>query len=172
MNRYGRLRAGRPVLLIVGLLAAGATLTWFAGAHLAYATGLAGTPGHLRVEACVWEHVGGHRYPHCSGIFRSSDGTVVEPEATIDTRLPVGSTVALQLTASGRYEQTGIAASCGWLAISLLALMVLLIGILAACSKAGGRRVPRTLLVLLGSLGAAMLLSALIGGVAGMTEAF
>jgi hypothetical protein len=172
MNRNGRLRAGRPVLLIVGLLAAGATLTWFAGARLAYATGLAGTPGHLRVEACVWEHVGGHRYPHCSGTFRSSDGTVVEREATINTRLPVGSMVALQLTASGGYEQTGIAASCGWLAITLLGLIVLLIGILAVRSKSGGRRVPRAGLVLLGSLSAAMLLSALIGGVAGMTEAF
>jgi hypothetical protein len=158
--------------MVVVLVAAGIGLTWFAGTHLAYATGLAGTSGHLRVESCVWEHVGGHRYPHCSGVFRSSDGTVVDPDASIGKRLPVGGVVALQRVASGSYEQTGPASSFGWLAISLLGLMVLLLGILVVHGKGGGRRVPRGLLVLLGALGALMLLSALIGGVAGMTEAF
>ncbi|MFD9654272.1 hypothetical protein [Streptomyces mirabilis] len=51
--------------------------------------------------------------------------------------------------ASGGYEQTGTASSFGWPAISLLGL-----------------------LVLLGAPGALMLLSAFIGGVAGMTEVF
>ncbi|MFF7600058.1 hypothetical protein [Streptomyces mirabilis] len=74
--------------------------------------------------------------------------------------------------ASGGYEQTGTASSFGWLAISLLGLMVLLLGILVVCGKGGARRVPRGLLVLLGALGALMLLSAFIGGVAGMTEVF
>ncbi|KPI04910.1 hypothetical protein [Streptomyces mirabilis] len=176
MNGWGRrgerVRAGRPAVMVVVLVAAGIGLTWFAGTHFAYATGLAGTPGHLRVEACAWEHVGGHRYPHCSGIFRSSDGTVVDPNASIGKNLPVGDTVALQRVASGGYEQTGTASSFGWLAISLLGLMVLLLGILVVCGKGGARRVPRGLLVLLGVLGALMLLSAFIGGVAGMTEVF
>ncbi|MFC3575957.1 hypothetical protein ACFOZ0_22255 [Streptomyces yaanensis] len=163
---------GRPVLVVVGLLAVGAALTWYAGAHLAYATGLAGTPGHFRVESCYWRHFAGHRYPHCSGVFRSSDGAVVDPDATIDTHLPVGDTFAMQRTTSGGYEQMGIASSCGWLALSLLGLMVLLLGILVVSTKAGERRAPRPLRVLLGWLGAVMLLSALIGGVAGMTEAF
>ncbi|MEU0600303.1 hypothetical protein ABZ484_18980 [Streptomyces sp. NPDC006393] len=154
------------------LLAAGATLTWFAGGHLAYATGLAGTSGHLRVEECVWEHVGGHRYPHCSGVFHSSDGTVVDPDASVGAHLPSGSTIAVRQTASGGYERIGLAASCGWLAVSLLGLSMLLLGVLAVCVRTGARRVPRALWVLLGSLGAAMLLSALVGGVAGMTEAF
>ncbi|MFJ1603302.1 hypothetical protein ACIOHS_08025 [Streptomyces sp. NPDC088253] len=150
MNGWGRLRergrAGRPAVMVVVLVAAGLGLTWFAGTRFAYATGLAGTPGQLRVEACAWEHVGGHRYPHCSGIFRSSDGTVVDPNASIGKNLPVGDTVALQRVASGGYEQTGTASSFGWLAISLLGLMVLLLGILVVCGKGGASRAPRGLL--------------------------
>ncbi|MCX4988812.1 MULTISPECIES: hypothetical protein [unclassified Streptomyces] len=158
-----------PLLLIAGLFAAGAVVTWLAATHLGYATGLAGTPGHLRVETCFWDRAGGgHRYRHCSGIFRSADGSVVDADATFDTRLPIGSSVALRRTASAGYEQPGVAASCGWLAISLLGLMVLFLGFLAARSRAGGRRTPRALLVLFGALSAAMLLSALVGGVAGM----
>ncbi|MFE7172631.1 hypothetical protein [Streptomyces sp. NPDC057616] len=160
------------MLVAVGLLIAGALLTWFAGVHVGYATGLAGTPGHLRVDACAWEHSGGHRYPQCSGIFRSSDGTVVDPGVTLDSRRSIGSTVALQRTASGGYVGTGVAASCGWLALSLLGLMGLLTGILALYGRAGVRRVPRAPRVLLGSLGAVMLLSALIGGLAGVAGAF
>lgn len=174
MKRYGRLRertwSGAPVLLALGLFAAGVALTWFAGTHLAYATGLAGTPGRLRVEACTWERVGGHRYPHCSGVFRSSDGTVVDPGATIGEKFSVGDAVAMQRTASGGYEQTGIAASCGWLAVSLLGLMVLDLGTLMVAVKGGGHRGRRTLLILLGAMAAAALLCALVGGVAGISE--
>ncbi|MET9890658.1 hypothetical protein ABZZ47_10660 [Streptomyces sp. NPDC006465] len=178
MNRRGRLRAGvsagrPPLLLIVGLFAAGTVVTWLAAIHLGYATGLAGTPGHLRVETCAWDRAGnGHRHQHCSGIFRSSDGTVVDPDATIGASLPVGSSVALQRTASAGYEQPGIAASCGWLAVSLLGLMVLFLGFLCARNRAGARRTPRALSALFGALSGAMLLSALVGGVAGMAGGF
>ncbi|MGW3665587.1 hypothetical protein [Streptomyces sp. NPDC005141] len=178
MSRWGRRRAGGPagrlpLLLIAGLFAAGAVVTWLAATHLGYATGLAGTPGHLRVERCVWDPAGGgHRYRHCIGVFRSSDGTVVDADATIDARLPVGTSVALQRTASAGYEHPGVAASCGWLAISLLGLMVLFLGFLGARGRSGERRTPRGLLVLFGALSAAMLLSALAGGVAGMVAGF
>ncbi|MFJ6834575.1 hypothetical protein [Streptomyces sp. NPDC091209] len=176
MNGWDRIRGGaraaRPLLLIVALLAAGTVVTRLAVTRLAYATGVAGTSGHLRVEACAWSHAGGHRYPHCHGTFRSDDGTVVDPDATIDTSLPVGSTVALRRTASAGYEQTGVGASFGWLALSLLGLMVLVLGTLLVRGRAGARGSPRALRVLLGVLGAVMLLSAFIGGVAGMVGAF
>ncbi|MGW7606799.1 hypothetical protein ACWGKW_05855 [Streptomyces sp. NPDC054766] len=176
MNGWDRLRegtrAGRPLLLIAGLFAAGTIVMWLAVTHLAYATGVAGTSGYFRVEACSWSSAGGHRYPHCHGVFRSVDGTVVDPDATIDTSLSVGSTVALQRTASDGYEQKGVGASFGWLALSLLGLMVLVLGTLLVRARAGARGRPRALLVLLGVLGAVMLLSAFIGGVAGMAEAF
>jgi hypothetical protein len=45
------------------------------------------------------------------------------------------------------------------------------LGIAVVCSKGGTRRVPRGLRVLLGALGALTLLSAFIGGVAGMLTA-
>lgn len=154
MNGRGRLRAGawagRPLLLIGCVFAAGTIVTWLAVTHLAYATGVAGTSGYLRVEACSWSDTGGHRYPHCHGTFRSVDGTVVDHEATIDTSLRVGSTVTLQRTSSDAYEQTGVGASFGWLALSLLGLMVLVLGILLVRSRAGGQGRPRALLVLLG----------------------
>jgi hypothetical protein len=176
MNGRKRFRAGArerpPLLLIVGVFIAGTVLTWLAVTHLAYATGVAGTSGYLRVEACTWSQSGGHRYPHCHGIFRSADGTVVDPDATIDTRLPVGSTVALTRTASDGYEQTGAAASFGWLALSLFGLMVLVLGTLLVRDSAGARGRPRALSILLGALGAATLLSAFIGGVAGIADAF
>jgi hypothetical protein len=105
-------------------------------------------------------------------LFRSDDGTVVDPDATIDSSLPVGSTVALRRTASAGYEQTGVGASFGWLALTLLGLMVLVLGTLLVRVRAGARGRPRALLVLLGVLGAVMLLSAFIGGVAGMVGAF
>ncbi|MET8134526.1 hypothetical protein [Streptomyces sp. NPDC005251] len=176
MNGWDRLRegarAGRPLLLIAGLFAAGTVVTWLAVTQLAYATGVAGTSGYLRVEACSWSYTGGHRYPHCHGTFRSADGTVVDPDATIDTGLPVGGTVALQRTASAGYEQTGVGASFGWLALSLFGLMVLVLGTLLVRARSGARGRPGALLVLLGVLGAVMLLSAFIGGVAGVVEAF
>ncbi|GHE52700.1 hypothetical protein GCM10014715_01800 [Streptomyces spiralis] len=74
--------------------------------------------------------------------------------------------------ASGGYERIGLAASCGWLAVSLLGLSMLLPAVQAVCVRTGARSVSRTLWVLLGSLGAVTLVSALIGGVAGMTGAF
>jgi hypothetical protein len=85
--------------------------------------------------------------------------------------LRVGSTIAVRQTASGGYERIGPAASCGWPAVYLLGLSILLLGVLAVCVRTGARRVSRALWVLLGSSGAVMLVSALIGGVAGMTEA-
>ncbi|MEU9447630.1 hypothetical protein [Streptomyces sp. NPDC048277] len=150
------------------LVVAGAALTVFAGQHFAYAAGFAGTTGRLRIETCVSERVGGHRYPHCGGVFRSSDGAVVNPDAFIDAHLSVGSTVTVRQTASGAYEETGLAPTCGWLAVSLLGLMVLLLGVLVI---RGGRGASRRLLMLLAALGVVMLLSALIGGVAGLTGA-
>lgn len=167
-----RARTGSLAFLIVLLLAGGATLTWYAGTHLAHATGLAGTPGQFQVDTCAWEESsGGKRYPRCRGVFRSSDGHVVDLHATIDENLPTGSTAAIQRTAPGTYERSGFAATCGWLTMSLLGLLVLLLGALAARGGFGGSPVPRALLVLLGWLAAATLLSALVGGVAGLAAA-
>ncbi|MFF8537064.1 hypothetical protein ACN6K9_007503 [Streptomyces sp. SAS_267] len=158
--------------MIAGLFVVGTLVTWLALTHLAYATGVAGTSGHLGVRACSWSETGGHRYPHCHGVFRSDDGAVVDPDATIDSDLPVGSTVALRRTASDSYEQIGAGASFGWLALSLLGLVVLVLGAMAVRARSGTRGSSRALSVLLGVLAAAMLTSALIGGVAGITESF
>ncbi|WP_326785837.1 hypothetical protein [Streptomyces sp. NBC_00151] len=175
-NRRGRLREGasarRPLLVIAGLFAVGTLVTWLAVTHLAYATGVAGTSGHLGVQACSWSQTGGHRYPHCHGIFRSDDGTVVDPDATIDSDLPVGSTVALRRTADHSYEQIGLDATFGWLALSLFGLVVLVLGAMAVRARAAAQGSSRALSVLLGVLVAAMLTSAFIGGVAGMAESF
>ncbi|MGW2781933.1 hypothetical protein ACWC3X_11900 [Streptomyces populi] len=168
----GRTPAGGLLLVIAGLFAVGAVVTWLAVTHLAHASGLAGTSGHLEVEACTWSGSGGHRYPHCHGVFRSDDGTVVDPGATIDSRLSVGSTVGLRRTASGGYERTGAGALFGWLAVSLLGLTVLVLGAAAASVLAGARGGPRKLTLLLAGLLAAMLASAFVGGVAGIAGAF
>ncbi|WP_162684238.1 hypothetical protein [Streptomyces populi] len=164
--------AGGLLLVTAGLLVVGAVVTWLAVTHLAYTSGLAGTSGHLEVEACTWSESGGHRYPHCHGVFRSDDGTVVDPGATIDSRLPVGSTVGLRQTASGGYERTGFGALFGWLAVSLFGLAVLVLGAAAVNVLAGARGSPRKLMLLLAGLLAAMLASALVGGVAGIVGAF
>ncbi|MFI0963296.1 hypothetical protein ACH4S8_18100 [Streptomyces sp. NPDC021080] len=173
-NRWERLREGTPtgrlLLVIAVLFAVGTAITWVSVTHLVYASDLAGTSGHLKVEACTWS--GGHRYPHCHGVFRSDDGTVVDPGATIDSRLPVGSTVGLRRTASGGYERTGTGALFGWLAVSLFGLLVLVLGAVVASVLAGARETPRRLLILLAGLLAAMLVSAFIGGVVEIVGAF
>ncbi|MET7986393.1 hypothetical protein [Streptomyces sp. NPDC005281] len=163
--------AGRRLLLTAALFAVGTIVTWLSVTHLAYATGVAGRSGHLKVETCTWSEAGGHRYPHCHGVFRSDDGTVVDPGATIDSDLPVGDTVALRRTSSDGYEQTGAGAAFGWLAVSLLGLVVLVLGAATVRGPAGSRGSPRVLLILLGVLVAAMLTSAFIGGVVGVVGA-
>ncbi|MFF0137647.1 hypothetical protein ACFYRN_14580 [Streptomyces sp. NPDC005227] len=155
-----------------GLLVVGTTLTWFAATHFGYAAGLAGKPGHLRVASCSWSRAGGHRYPHCHGTFRSTGGAVVDPGATIDTKLRVGSTVTLQRTSPGTYEQPGLPASCGWLALTQLGLLTLLLALLAARNKHGTRRTPRPLRLIIGTLATTTLVSVLAGGVVGVAGAF
>ncbi|MFF3884970.1 hypothetical protein [Streptomyces sp. NPDC001914] len=167
-------REGRPLLVIAGLFAVGTCVTWLAVTHLAYATGVAGTSGHLSVQSCSYTETGAHRYPHCHGIFRSDDGTVVDTDATVDTELPVGSTATLRRTSSGGYEQIGVDATFGWLALSLLGLVVLLLGAMATATAARARPGPgtgsRALRVLLGVLITAMLTSAFIGGATGLLQ--
>lgn len=96
----------------------------------------------------------------------------MDPDATIDSDLPVGSTVALRRTADDSYEQIGVDATFGWLALSLFGLVVLVLGVMAVRSRAGAPGSSRALSVLLGVLVAAMLTSAFIGGVAGIAESF
>ncbi|MFF2365483.1 hypothetical protein ACFVU0_22690 [Streptomyces sp. NPDC058122] len=165
-----RRTAGRPLLVITGLFVAGTALTWLAVTHLAYATGMAGTSGHLSVQSCSYGDTGGHRYPHCHGIFRSDDGTVVDTDATVDSDLPVGSTVALRRTSSDTYEQIGVDAVFGWLALSLFGLVVLTLGATAVRARTGPETGSRRLRVLLGVLFTATLTSAFIGGVAGLLQ--
>ncbi|MEU8791110.1 hypothetical protein [Streptomyces sp. NPDC048643] len=179
MNRRdgSRLRAGgrvdrRPLLVSAGLLVVGAILTWFAATHFAYAAGMAGTPGHLRVASCSWTRAGGHRYPHCHGTFHSTDGAVVDRGATIGTKLRVGSTVTLRRTSHGTYEQPGLPASCGWLALTQLGLLTGLLALLAACNRQGTRRTPRPLRLVIGTLATMTLVSALVGGVVGVAGSF
>ncbi|MFE2302119.1 hypothetical protein ACFXAW_28475 [Streptomyces sp. NPDC059445] len=162
--------ARRLLLVITGLFVAGTAVTWLAVTHLAYATGMAGTSGRLSVQACSYSQSGGHRYPHCHGIFRSDDGTVVDTDATVDSDVPVGSTVALRRTSSDTYEQTGVAAVFGWLALSLLGLVVLTLGAMVVHARTGLERGSRGLRILLGVLATAMLTSAFIGGVAGVLQ--
>ncbi|MFD5816782.1 hypothetical protein [Streptomyces sp. NPDC127038] len=171
-NRRERLREGVPraslFLVIAGLFAVGAVVTWLAVTHVAYASGLEGTSGRLRVEACTWSGYGNHRSVHCHGVFRSDDGTTVDPRATIADHLSVGRTVDVRRTASGGYERTGAGAVFGWLAVSLLGLAVLVLGATAVNAVTGARVRPRRLLIPLAALLAATLASALIGGVAGI----
>jgi hypothetical protein len=158
--------------MVVLLLAGGATLTWYAGTHLTYATGLAGTAGHFQVDECVLERVGSNKpQTRCNGVFRSSDGRIVDLHATFRGNLPTGDTVTMRQTAPGAYERSGFTATSGWLAMSLFGLLVLLLGCLTAWSGFRRSPVPRAVLVPLGWLGAAALLSALIGGVAGLAGA-
>ncbi|MGW6492232.1 hypothetical protein [Streptomyces sp. NPDC055056] len=177
-RRYGtRIRAGgrvdrRPLIVSAGLLVVGAILTWFAATHFAYAAGLAGKPGHLQVASCSWTGAGGHRYPYCHGTFRSTDGAVVDPDATIDTKLRVGSTVTLRRTSDGTYEQPGLPASCGWLALTQLGLFTGLLSLLAARNRHGTRRTPRPLRLVVATLATTTLVSALVGGVVGVAGAF
>jgi hypothetical protein len=154
------------------LLGAGGWLLLFAGTHVAYAAGLAGTPGRLRIETCLREPVGGHRYPRCTGVFRSSDGRVVDRAATMSEDLPVGGTLVVRRTASGGYEETGFGQSCGWLAVSLIGVLVADLGALLVCVLLRARRARRAGLALLGWAGAAALLSALVGGVTGIASLF
>ncbi|WP_339131136.1 hypothetical protein WJM95_20475 [Streptomyces sp. f51] len=174
-SRRERLRRAKPtgilLLVIAGLFAIGTAITWLAVTHFVYASGLAGTSGHLKVEACTWSGIGGHRSPHCHGVFRSDDGTMVDPDATIDNHLSVGRVVGLRRTASGGYERTGAGAVFGWLAVSLFGLMVLVLGAAVTSAVTGSRDTPRALTKLLGALLAATLASALIGGVAAMAGA-
>ncbi|MFF3450422.1 hypothetical protein ACFYXJ_25155 [Streptomyces sp. NPDC002667] len=175
-SRRERLRRAKPtgflLVVIAGLFAVGTAITWLAVTHFVYASGLAGMSGHLKVEACTWSGVGGHRSPHCHGVFRSDDGTMVDPDATIDNHLSVGSVVGLRRTASGGYERTGAGAVFGWLAMSLFGLMVLVLGITVTSALTGPRDNPRNLTRLLAALLAATLASALIGGVADMAGVF
>lgn len=160
-----------PLFVSAGLLVAGTILTWFAATHFAYAAGLAGKSGHLRVASCSWTRAGGHRYPHCHGTFRSADGAVVDPGATIDTELRVGSAVTLRRTSHGTYEQPGLSASCGWLALTQLGLLTLLLALLAARNRRGPRRTPRPLRLIVGTLATTALVSALVGGGVGVAGA-
>ncbi|MFF4538296.1 hypothetical protein [Streptomyces aureus] len=174
-SRRERLRARMPtgsrLPVVAGLFAAGVAVSWLGVTHLAYTTGLAGTSGHLEVASCTWSTTGGHRYPHCHGVFRSNDGTVVRPDATVDHRLTVGDTVAVRRTASGSYELTGPGAVSGWLAVCLFGLAVLVLGATVASAEGGSSDLSRKLLLLLGALFAAMLVSALVGGVVGVAGA-
>ncbi|MEV6191601.1 hypothetical protein AB0M19_04295 [Streptomyces sp. NPDC051920] len=162
--------------MIAGLFAVGTCVTWLAVTHLAYAAGVAGTSGHLSVQSCSYTEMGARRYPHCHGIFRSDDGTVVDTDARIDADLHIGSTVPLRRTSADGYEQIGVDATFGWLALSLLGLVVLLLGAMAMATATAARARPgpgtgsRALRVLLGVLITAMLTSAFIGGTAGLLQ--
>lgn len=159
----------RPVAAAaVPFFGGGAALIWYAGSRFAYATGLAGTPGRLLVQRCVWERAGGKRYPHCGGVFRSLDGRFVDHHAMVGQDLHVGATLAMRRMASGGYEEVSLSASSGWLALTILGLLVLLLGVMMVRAQGRTRPLPRALTAGAGGLGAVALLSALVAGVAGI----
>lgn len=87
----------------------------------------------------------------------------MDPDATIDTKLRVGSTVTLRRTSHGTYEQPGLPASCGWLALTQLGLFTGLLSLLAARNRHGTRRTPRPLRLVIATVATTTLVSALVG---------
>ncbi|MBC3840893.1 hypothetical protein GXW82_13285 [Streptacidiphilus sp. 4-A2] len=147
------------------LIGAGATLL-ASVPNLAYATRLAGTPGLFVVRSCAV--VGAVRQSHteCTGTFQSDGGTVVDPDATVDQPLTVGADVPMQRTPGGGYDDVGVAAFCGWLAVALFGVAFAGAAVMTALALTGRGRRRAGWLWPLGAVATA-LMSALVSAIVG-----
>ncbi len=107
------------VLLLGGSVAALAASV----PRMAYAARWQGTPGTLRVVAC--EDVGIRaKHRECEGLFRSDEGTFVDPDARIARPASPSTVLAVQRTRSGGYVDVGFAAFVGWAAVALIGVVL------------------------------------------------
>ncbi|WP_037606894.1 hypothetical protein [Streptacidiphilus rugosus] len=156
--------AGGLVFGVIGLLLVGGCALM-----LAYSTGLTGTPGQLRVDACAQVGSGRGQHLDCFGTFRSDDGRVVDQDAVLAHHYSPGTEVRVERSGGGTYYPVGPAGTAGALAGAGFGVMFLALagGLFVQTSRryppvAPGQRlrtadVPRPLSVLLRALARTML---------------
>ncbi|MDI5966674.1 hypothetical protein POF50_023385 [Streptomyces sp. SL13] len=156
-----RRRAALLAVVAVLLVLAGIPLTTTAAGRALSAVGITGLSGSMRITSCVRSPAGGHQLRYCAGEFSSDDGTVRDPDATIDADRDPGTRVTVRRTASGTYELGGAAAALGWTAVTFIGLGAVVAGLLCAAVWRRRPALGAPLARLLGLLAAAVLACAL-----------
>nr|WP_157597268.1 hypothetical protein [Streptacidiphilus rugosus] len=113
-------------------LALGIAALAHAGPALASSLQLVGTPGRLTVSTCATFGVGKSAHTVCYGSFRSDNGAIVDPQASIDAKLPPNATRPVQRASDGTLAEVGVVPSAGWTAVIFLGVLALSVSVVGA----------------------------------------
>ena len=120
-------RVGGAILLLIAALLIG-----YGYRGLGYASGLQGTPGHLRVLLCerVWGGSRSGTRTVCDGTFRSDNGKITDTDATLDdgARHRMGDIVPVTWAGGETYFTARPANAFGWATMLLAGVWALICG--------------------------------------------
>ena len=131
MSPGARLVFGILIMLV------GAGLVVFGCDQAGHAAGVLGTRGALKVTSCERAGFGKGSYIRCTGQYRSNDGRLTDPSASVHSSvpLPAGRIVAADRVAAGSYVPILTSRSAGWTALAIFGLALIAIGGAALTSR-------------------------------------